>query len=161
MTSYWQKPQATAEALRTRDAGGPWLYTGDIGSLDADGYLFLVDRKTDLIKTSGYQVWPREIEDVIATHPAVAEVGVAGIPDAVKGEVAKAWVVLRPGTSTTAEDIRAYCREHLAPYKVPAVVVLRRALPKTLLGSKVLRRLLGGAPAGQRAVESEDAREIP
>jgi long-chain acyl-CoA synthetase len=137
------------------------LYTGDIGSLDADGYLFLVDRKTDLIKTSGYQVWPREIEDVIATHPAVAEVGVAGIPDALKGEVAKAWVVLRPGTSTTVGDIRAYCREHLAPYKVPAVVVLRRALPKTLLTGKVLRRLLSGAPAGQRAVESEDAREIP
>jgi long-chain acyl-CoA synthetase len=160
MTSYWQKPQATTEALRTRDAGDPWLYTGDIGYRDADGYLFLVDRKTDLIKTSGYQVWPREIEDVIATHPAVAEVGVAKMPDAVKGEVAKAWVVLRPGTSTTAGEIRAYCHEHLAPYKVPAVVVLRRALPKTLLGGKVLRRMLGGAPAGQHSMESDDAREI-
>ena len=96
MLSYWQNTPATAEALRSRDAGGPWLYTGDLGYLDTDGYLFLVDRKTDLIKTSGYQVWPREIEDVIATHPAVAEVGVAGMPDAVKGEVAKAWVVLRP-----------------------------------------------------------------
>jgi len=95
MTSYWQKPHATAEALRTRDAGGLWLYTGDIGYMDADGYLFLVDRKTDLIKTSGYQVWPREIEDVIATHPAVAKVGVTKMRDAVKGEVAKAWVVLR------------------------------------------------------------------
>ena len=104
MTSYWQKPQVTAEALRTRDTGGPWLYTGDIGYRDTDGYLFLVDRKTDLIKTSGYQVWPREIEDVIATHPAVAEVGVAKMPDAVKGEVAKAWVVLRPGASTTPGD---------------------------------------------------------
>ena len=136
------------------------MYTGDIGSRDANGYLFLVDRKTDLIKTSGYQVWPREIEDVIATHPAVAEVGVAGIPDAVKGEVAKAWVVLRPGTSTTAGEICAYCHEHLAPYKVPAIVVLRRALPKTLLGSKVLRRMFGGAQAGQHAVESDDAQEI-
>jgi long-chain acyl-CoA synthetase len=152
MTSYWQKPQATAEALRTRDAGGPWLYTGDIGYMDADGYLFLVDRKTDLIKTSGYQVWPREIEDVLATHPAVAEVGVAKRPDAVKGEVAKAWVVLRPGMSTTPEEIRAYCHEHLAPYKVPAVVVVCRALPKTLLGGKVLRRLLGDIPADQHTV---------
>jgi long-chain acyl-CoA synthetase len=160
MTSYWQKPQVTAEALRTRDTGGPWLYTGDIGYRDTDGYLFLVDRKTDLIKTSGYQVWPREIEDVIATHPAVAEVGVAKMPDAVKGEVAKAWVVLRPGASTTPGDIRAYCHEHLAPYKVPTVVVFRRALPKTLLGSKVLRRLLDDAPGGQPTGESDDAREI-
>ena len=135
------------------------MYTGDIGSRDANGYLFLVDRKTDLIKTSGYQVWPREIEDVIATHPAVAEVGVAKMPDAVKGEVAKAWVVLRPGTSTTAGEICAYCHEHLAPYKVPAIVVLRRVLPKTLLGSKVLRRMFGGAQAGQHAVESDDAQE--
>jgi long-chain acyl-CoA synthetase len=102
-----------------------------------------VDRKTDLIKTSGYQVWPREIEDVIATHPAVAEVGVAGMPDAVKGEVAKAWVVLRPGTSTTADDIRAYCREHLAPYKVPATVAFCHEIPKTLLVGKVTRHKLG------------------
>jgi long-chain acyl-CoA synthetase len=157
MTSYWQKPQATATALRTRDAGGPWLYTGDIGYRDADGYLFLIDRKTDLIKTSGYQVWPREIEDVIATHPAVAEVGVAKMPDAVKGEVAKAWVVLRPGASTTPGEIRAYCYDHLAPYKVPAVVVFCRALPRTPLGGKVLRRLLGNASAGQHAVASDEA----
>jgi acyl-coenzyme A synthetase/AMP-(fatty) acid ligase len=112
------------------------------------------------IKTSGYQVWPREIEDVIATHPAVAEVGVAKMPDAVKGEVAKAWVVLRPGTSTTADDIRAYCREHLAPYKVLTVVVGCRALPRTLLGGKVLRRLLGNIPADQHSVDSDDARAI-
>jgi long-chain acyl-CoA synthetase len=160
MASYWQKSQATAEALRARETGGPWLYTGDIGYMNADGYLFLVDRKTDLIKTSGYQVWPREIEDVIATHPAVAEVGVAKRPDAVKGEVAKAWVVLRPGASTTPEEIRAYCHEHLAPYKVPAAVVFCRALPRTPLGGKVLRRLLGNVPAGQHAVESDNAREI-
>lgn len=158
MTSYWQQPQATADALRTRDAGGPWLYTGDIGTMDADGYLCLVDRKTDLIKTSGYQVWPQEIENVIARHPAVTEVGVTKMPDAVHGEVARAYVVLRPGTSTTAGDIRTYCREHLAPYKVPAVVELRPALPKTLLGSKVLRRMLGAAPAGPHDVDSDEAR---
>jgi len=142
MAEYWHNPTATAAALRRRDAGGPWLYTGDLGYLDADGYLFLVDRKTDLIKTSGYQVWPQEIEEVIAAHPTVAEVGVAGVPDAVKGEVAKAWVVLHPGASTTEGDIRAFCREHLAPYKVPAYVELRPALPKTLLVGKVLRRQL-------------------
>lgn len=109
---------------------------------------------SSLIKTRGYQVWPREIEDVIATHPAVAEVGVAKMPDAVKGEVAKAWVVLRPGASTTAGEIRAYCHEHLAPYKVPAVVVFQRALPRTLLGGKVLPRMLGSTPAGQHLAVS-------
>jgi len=157
MTSYWQKPPATAAALRTRAAGGPWLYTGDIGYRDADGYLFLIDRKTDLIKTSGYQVWPREIEDVIATHPAVAEVGVAKMPDAVQGEVAKAWVVLRPGASMNPGEIRAYCRDHLAPYKVPAAVVFCRALPRSPLVGKVLRRLLGDVPADQHAVEGDEA----
>jgi long-chain acyl-CoA synthetase len=157
MTSYWQKPQETVAALRTRDAGGPWLYTGDIGYRDADGYLFLIDRKTDLIKTSGYQVWPREIEDVIATHPAVAEVGVAKMPDAVKGEVAKAWVVLRPGASMTPGEMRAYCHAHLAPYKVPATVMFCRALPRSPLGGKVLRRLLGDVPTDQHAVASDEA----
>jgi long-chain acyl-CoA synthetase len=152
MSAYWGNPGATTAALRTRDAGGPWLYTGDLGCMDDEGYLSLVDRKTDLIKTSGYQVWPREIEDVIAVHPAVADVGVAGVPDPVKGEVAKAWVVLRPGTLTTAGEIRAYCREHLAPYKVPAAVELRDALPKTLLVGKVLRRKLVEESAnGQQA----------
>jgi long-chain acyl-CoA synthetase len=100
-----------------------------------------VDRKKDLIKTSGYQVWPREIEETLASHPAVAEVGVAGVPDAVKGEVVRAWVVLRPGQSVTEADLRAYCREHLAPYKVPARVDFRAELPKTMVG-KVLRRAL-------------------
>jgi long-chain acyl-CoA synthetase len=161
MLSYWQNIPATAEALRTRDGGGPWLYTGDLGYLDTDGYLFLVDRKTDLIKTSGYQVWPRQIEDVIATHPAVAEVGVAGVPDAVKGEVAKAWVVLRPGTSATADDIRAYCREHLAPYKVPATVAFCDELPKTLLVGKVMRHKLGAAPATPPEGTTAAVRERP
>jgi long-chain acyl-CoA synthetase len=147
--------------LRTRDAGGPWLYTGDIGYRDADGYLFLIDRKTDLIKTSGYQVWPREIEDVLATHPAVAEVGVAGVPDAVKGEVATAWVVVRPGTSTTADELRAYCREHLAPYKVPATVEFCHALPKTPLVGKVMRHKLGAVQDTPPAGTIAEVRERP
>jgi long-chain acyl-CoA synthetase len=157
MPAYWQNAPATAEALRSRDTGAPWLYTGDLGYVDDDGYLFLVDRKTDMIKTSGYQVWPCEIEAVIATHPAVAEVGVAGVPDAVKGEVAKAWVVLHPGRSTTAGDIRTHCREHLAPYKVPAAIEFRHELPKTPLVGKVLRRMLDTAPAAPHAVSHENA----
>ena len=94
-----------------------------------------------MVKTSGFQVWPREIEEVIAAHPAVQEVGVAGIPDATKGEVAKAWVVLRTGRTATEDELRAYCRERLAPYKVPARVEFRTELPKSMIG-KVLRRVL-------------------
>ena len=101
MQGYWQHPEETREMLRTDADGDRLLYTGDLGYLDGDGYLFIVDRKKDLIKTSGYQVWPREIEEVISSHPAVAEVGVAGLPDKMRGEVVKAWIVLRPGTSTT------------------------------------------------------------
>jgi len=103
--------------------------------------VFLVDRKKDLIKTSGFQVWPREIEEVISAHPAVLEVGVAGVSDGVKGEVSHAWVVLRSGQAVTEDDLREYCREKLAPYKVPARVHFRKELPKTTVG-KVLRRAL-------------------
>jgi long-chain acyl-CoA synthetase len=141
MAEYWNNPEETAETLRPHGTGGPWVHTGDLAYLDADGYVFIVDRKKDMMKTSGFQVWPREIEEVIATHPAVLEVGVAGVPDAVKGEVAKAWVVLKAGQSATEDDIRAYCRERLAPYKVPARVEFRTDLPKTMIG-KVLRRAL-------------------
>ena len=141
MLEYWNNPLETAETLRTYDAGGPWLHTGDLAYMDPDGYIFLVDRKKDMMKTSGFQVWPREIEEVIAAHPAVHEVGVAGVPDAVKGEVAQAWVVLKPDRSVTEDELRAYCRERLAPYKVPARVEFRKELPKTMVG-KVLRRIL-------------------
>ncbi len=144
MVGYWNRPDETAGVLRDHvDEHGTrrWLHTGDLGYLDTDGYLFIVDRKKDLIKTSGYQVWPREIEEVLATHPAVAEVGVAGVPDPVKGEVVHAWVVLRKGERCTEQDLRTFCREHLAPYKVPSHIEFRADLPKTMVG-KVLRRAL-------------------
>ncbi len=141
MVGYWQNHAEASLVLRTHGEGKPWLHTGDLGYVDEDGYLFIVDRKKDLIKTSGYQVWPREIEEVISTHPAVAEVGVAGVPDPVKGEVAKAWLVLRPGMSATKEEIRQYCKGKLAPYKVPAHVEFRKDLPKSMIG-KVMRRML-------------------
>jgi long-chain acyl-CoA synthetase len=140
MARYWDDPEETEVTIRTHD-GERWLHTGDLGYLDSDGYLFIVDRMKDLIKTHGYQVWPREIEEALAAHPAVAEVGVAGVPDEAKGEVAKAWVVLADGQEATAEELRAFCRERLAPYKVPATVEFRRELPKTMVG-KVLRRAL-------------------
>jgi long-chain acyl-CoA synthetase len=144
MIGYWNKPEETALVLRDHvdDQGSSrWLHTGDLGYLDDDGYLFIVDRKKDLIKTSGFQVWPREIEEVLAKHPSVGEVGVAGVPDASKGEAVKAWVVLRVGTTASEEELRRFCREELAPYKVPAHVEFRAELPKTLVG-KVLRRAL-------------------
>jgi long-chain acyl-CoA synthetase len=142
MLEYWNNPHETEETLRTYgDASSRWLHTGDLAYMDDDGYIFLVDRKKDMIKTSGFQVWPREIEEVIAAHPAVHEVGVAGIQDVIKGEVAKAWVVLKPGKTASEEELRAYCRERLAPYKVPVGVEFRKELPKTLVG-KVLRRML-------------------
>jgi long-chain acyl-CoA synthetase len=141
MVEYWNNPSETVATLKTYGPGGPWVHTGDLARMDADGFIFIVDRKKDMLKTSGYQVWPREIEEVLATHPAVMEVGVAGVPDAAKGEVAHAWVVLKPGQQVTAEALRAYCRERLAPYKVPAHVEFRSELPKTMVG-KVLRRAL-------------------
>jgi long-chain acyl-CoA synthetase len=141
MKGYWHNDAETKAMLRTFGDGGPWLYTGDLGYLDTDGCLFIVDRKKDLIKSGGFQVWPREVEEAIAKHPAVAEVGVVGVSDAAKGEVVFAAVVLRPGMTATAEDIRAFAKEHLAPYKVPSRVEFRSDLPKSMVG-KVLRRLL-------------------
>ena len=138
---YWNNPEETAITLRTHGPGGPWVHSGDLAYMDDEGYLFIVDRKKDMLKTSGYQVWPREIEEVLASHPAVMEVSVAGVPDPLKGEVPKAWVILRSGQSATESELRAHCRERLAPYKVPVQVEFRKELPKTMVG-KVLRRLL-------------------
>jgi len=136
MQGYWQRPAETAETIR-----GGWLYTGDIGYLDEDGYIFIVDRKKDVIKPSGFQVWPREVEEVIASHPAVIEVGVAGIPDERQGEAVKAWIVLRKDYTVSIDEIRNYCRENLTAYKVPKYVELCDSLPKSMVG-KVLRREL-------------------
>ncbi|MBE9478843.1 MAG: long-chain fatty acid--CoA ligase [Chloroflexi bacterium] len=136
MKGYLNMPTETTNALRDG-----WLYTGDIAYMDEDGYFFIVDRKKELIKPSGYQVWPREVEEVIAENPKVLEVGVAGIPDAYRGETVKAWVVLKPGETLTADEVKAWCKEHMAAFKVPTHVEFRDELPKTTIG-KVLRREL-------------------
>ena len=136
MKEYWQNPMETALVLRDG-----WLYTGDLGYLDEDGYLFIVDRKKDVIKPGGFQVWPRDVEEVIAVHPSVFEVGVAGVPDDYQGEAVKAWVVLREGHQLTVEEIREHCRKDLAAYKVPKHVEFTASLPKSTIG-KVLRRKL-------------------
>jgi long-chain acyl-CoA synthetase len=141
MQGYWQRPEETKEMLRTNQAGERLLYTGDLGYIDSDGYIFIVDRKKDMIKTSGFQVWPREIEEVITMHPSVDEVGVAGLPDQMRGETVKAWIVLRPGKTATEVEIKSFCKERLAPYKVPTQYEFVTELPKSQVG-KVLRRVL-------------------
>jgi len=141
MLGYWEQPAETADVLQHDADGRAWLRTGDIGYLDADGYLFLTDRKKELIKVSGFQVWPREVEEVLVGHPAVAEAGVAAVAHPRRGEIPKAWVVLRPGAMASPNDIRAFCRERLASYKVPGEVSIVDALPKSAIG-KVLRRKL-------------------
>lgn len=118
-----------------------WLHTGDLARRDADGYVYVVDRKKDMILTAGYNVYPAEIERVIATHPAVAISAVGAVADDLKGEVPKAYVVLRAGAVATAEELIAHCRQWLAPYKVPRQVQLVPDLPKTSTG-KILRRSL-------------------
>ncbi|HEY6089001.1 MAG TPA: AMP-binding protein [Gemmatimonadaceae bacterium] len=151
MHGYWQKPEETKEMIRTNERGERLLYTGDLGYLDEDGYLFIVDRKKDLIKTCGFQVWPREIEEVISMHPTVAEVSVVGLPDQMRGETVKAWIVLRAGQTVTGAELKTFCRDRLAPYKVPGKYEFVSELPKTPFVGKVLRRVLR-----QQAAESEE-----
>lgn len=133
---YHNMPTETTNALRDG-----WLYTGDIARTDEQGYFYIVDRKKELIKPGGYQVWPREVEEVISDNPKVLEVGVAGIPDPYRGETVKAWVVVKPGETLTEDDVKAWCKERLAKFKVPTHIEFRKELPKTTVG-KVLRREL-------------------
>ena len=136
MKGYWQMPTETANALRDG-----WLYTGDIARMDEDGYFYIVDRKKEMMKPSGYQVWPREVEEVLTQHPKILEAGVAGIPHEKRGETVKAWVVLHEGETATEDEIRQFCRQNLASFKVPTHVEFRDELPKTTVG-KILRRKL-------------------
>lgn len=136
MRGYHNMPEETAVTLREG-----WLFTGDIARMDEDGYFYIVDRKKELIKPGGYQVWPREVEEEIAKNPKVLEVGVAGVPDAYRGETVKAWIVVRPGETLTEEEVKAWCKERMAPFKVPTLVEFRDELPKTTVG-KILRREL-------------------
>lgn len=136
MQGYWKRPEETREVLRDG-----WLYTGDIGYMDEDGYVFLTSRKKDVIKCSGFQVWPREVEEILQEHPAVAEVCVGGIPDPRQTEAVKAWIVLKEGQTATTEELQQFCRQKLTGYKVPRHIEFRKELPKTFVG-KVLRRIL-------------------
>ncbi len=141
MKGYHNMPTETTNTLRKLKDGKTWLFTGDIARMDEDGYFYIVDRKKELIKPGGYQVWPREVEEVLTAHPKILEAGVAGIPDPYRGETVKAWIVLKPGESLNEEDIKAFCKERLASYKIPTHIEFRSELPKTTVG-KILRREL-------------------
>ncbi len=133
---YHNMPTETKNALRD-----DWLYTGDVARMDEEGYFYIVDRKKEVIKPGGFQVWPRDVEEVISDHPNVLEVGVAGIPDPKRGETVKAWIVVKPDEKLTEEEVREFCKDKMAAYKVPTHVEFRDELPKTTVG-KILRREL-------------------
>jgi long-chain acyl-CoA synthetase len=136
MKGYWGKPEDTVHALRNG-----WLHSGDIGRMDEDGYVYIVDRVKDMVNVSGFKVWPAEVEHVLYRHPAIREVAVYGAPDPEKGEQVRAAVVLREGATASADSLARFCRDHLAAYKVPERVELVRELPKSATG-KILKRVL-------------------
>ncbi len=136
MKGYWNMPEETANTLRDG-----WLFTGDIARMDEEGYFYIEDRKKDLIIAGGYNIYPREVEEVLMTHPAVVEVAVAGVTDPKRGETVKAWVVKKENDPTSAEEIITWSKDHLAKYKYPRVIEFRDELPKTSVG-KVLKREL-------------------
>jgi long-chain acyl-CoA synthetase len=145
MKGYWNKPDETARVLRDG-----WLYTGDIARIDEDGYFYIVERKKDMIIASGYNVYTREVEEVLFQHPSVQEAAVIGVPDPYRGETVKAFVVLKPGATATAEELMAYSKERLAAFKVPKAIEFRADLPKSMVG-KVLRRTLREEEMKRRA----------
>jgi long-chain acyl-CoA synthetase len=156
MQGYHKLPGETDRVLRKREDGRLWVYTGDIGRMDEDGFFYLVDRKKDMVLVGGFNVYPTQIEKVLQTHPAVAEVGVAGIPHPKKiGEEAlKAWVVLAPGQSVTGDALVAHCQDHLAGYEIPRRYEFIEALPKSAVG-KTLRRELVLMETGENGNRAE------
>ena len=144
MDGYYKRPDETAQTLRNG-----WLYTGDIATVDPEGYVSIVDRKKEMIIVSGFNVYPREVEEALATHPAVLDAAAIGIPHPIKGEEVKAFVVLKPGATATADEIRAHCEKNLAPFKRPKEIEFRDSLPKTSIG-KTLRKVLAQEEKAKR-----------
>lgn len=136
MKGYWNREDETASALRNG-----WLYTGDLGTMDEQGYFYILDRKKDMVIVAGYNVYPREVDEVLMEHPDIQEAVAVGISDPVRGESLKAYVVTRPGVTLTRSEVMAWCRSKMASYKIPRQVEFRTSLPKSIVG-KVLRRIL-------------------
>jgi len=157
MQGYWNRPDETAVTLRDG-----WLYTGDIARMDEDGYFFIVERKKDMIISEGFNIYPREIEEFLLTHPKVADACVIGMPDKIRGERVYAFVVLKEGIEATSDEIARFCKEHLVRYKAPRKVIFRDSIPRNLAG-KNLRRVLREEAAAITAVDDEhnDAPEAP
>src|SRR5438128_60791 len=146
MDGYYNRPEETAQTLKDG-----WLHTGDIATIDADGYVAIVDRKKEMIIVSGYNVYPREVEETLAKHPAVLEAAAIGVPHPMKGEEVKAFAVLKPGQKATQEELIAFCQTQLAPFKVPKAIEFRESLPKTQPVGKILRRQLAEEDKKKRA----------
>lgn len=136
MKGYWKRPEETAKVL----VDG-WLCTGDIAKMDEDGYFYIIDRKKDMIIAGGFNIYPREVEEVLFEHPAIQEAAVVGVPDPYRGETVKAYIVLKEGMQLSEKELEKFCRERLASYKIPRLVEFRKELPKSTIG-KVLRRVL-------------------
>jgi long-chain acyl-CoA synthetase len=132
-----------------------WLLTGDMATMDEDGFFAIVDRKKDLIIASGFNIYPREIEEVLYEHAAIKEVAVAGVPDQYRGETVKAFLVLRDGAKVTDKELEAWCRERLAAFKVPRKYEFRESLPKTMVGKVLRRKLLEEEADGQNKEEKQ------
>lgn len=150
MKGYWQNDDATKEVL-----DGPYLHTGDIGHMDEDGYVFLTDRIKDVIISNGYNIYPRLIEEVFYKHPDVMEVVVIGIPHGYRGEAPKAFIRLSPGSKTTADDLQAFCADHLNPLERPDTIEFREELPKTLIGKLSKKELIEEERAKRAQSETE------
>jgi long-chain acyl-CoA synthetase len=151
MKGYWNKPEESAHVLRTHADGRIWFHTGDIARMDEDGYTSIVQRKKDMIIVDGYNVYPSDVESVLYAHPAVRLAAVIGVPDKYHGEIVKACIALKPGTSATQDEVIAHCRTSLAEYKVPRLVEIRETLPMSAVGKilyRVLRDELSAAGAG-------------
>ena len=140
MQGYWNKPDENKAVFRDID-GQRFFMTGDIGHFDEEGYILITDRKKDLILVGGFNVYPRDVEDILFTHPKVALAAVVGVPDAKSGEMVKAFIQLKPGETATEEEIMAFCKENMAGYKRPRQIEFRDEVPVSNVG-KVLRRVL-------------------
>ncbi|MDT8859455.1 long-chain-fatty-acid--CoA ligase [Alkalihalobacillus sp. MEB130] len=153
MKGYWNRPEETARVFR-----GDWFLTGDMGYMDEEGYFYIVDRKKDMIIAGGFNIYPREIEEVLYEHEAIQEAVVIGVPDEYRGETVKTFIVLKEGKSLTENELDQYCRKHLAAYKVPKFYEFREELPKTLVG-KILRRVLVEEEKKRREAEEKVSNE--